>query len=271
MARYFLSFPSSTTFLMVLSFFVLIKCCRCLKHKHVNKTTFHQKFDSDWHPASATWYGPPDGAGSDGGACGYLDTVERPPFSKMISAGGPSIYQSGQGCGVCYQVKCSGNGACSGRPVTVTITDECPGCPAVHFDLSGTAFGALAKPGLNNQLRNAGRIQVQYRMIRCDYGATKVAVRVDPGSNPYYFAAAIEYEDGTGLSRVELQPRGGGWMSMRQSWGAVWAVNPGSQLQAPFSIRLTGQDSRDVLVLSNVIPVGWQPGQTYRSRANFNN
>ncbi|XP_074270987.1 expansin-B15-like [Silene latifolia] len=173
-------------------------------------------------------------------------------------------------------VKCTENEACSGNPVTVTITDECPGCTTsnsetAHFDLSGTAFGALAKTGLADQLRNAGVIQLEYRMIECDYPGVTVQVRVDPGSNPYYLAVAIEYVEGNGISKVELQAQSSnGWINMRDSSGVTWAVNTGVVLQPPFFIRLTEEQSRNTLILTNIIPVGWKAGQTYRSRVNFN-
>jgi hypothetical protein len=32
-----------------------------------------------------------------------------------------------------------------------------------HFDLSGTAFGGMAQPGRDNELRHAGIIDIQFR------------------------------------------------------------------------------------------------------------
>lgn len=64
-------------------------------------------------------------------------------------------------------MKCTAYASCSGNPVTVTITDQCPGGPcsaeSVHFDLSGTSIGAMAKPGQADQLRNVGSLQIQHK------------------------------------------------------------------------------------------------------------
>ncbi|XWS45881.1 hypothetical protein CRYUN_Cryun14cG0017100 [Craigia yunnanensis] len=231
--------------------------------------------ESGWSPAGATWYGSPTGAGSDGGACGYGSSVEQAPLSAMVSAGGPSLFKSGKGCGACYEVKCTTNSACSGNPVTVVITDECPDCvsESVHFDLSGTSFGAIANSGQAEQLRNAGVLQIQYRKVDCNYRGTTIAFHVDSGSNPNYFATLVEYENGDGdLSSVDLKQAldSDSWLSMQQSWGAVWKLDAGSRLRAPFSIRLTSLDSRKTIVATGVIPAGWEPGKTYRSVVNFN-
>ncbi|XP_050238609.1 putative expansin-B2 [Mercurialis annua] len=258
--------------LSVFALVFLLNSCHCFKPKSFNVS---MSSDSDWSPAGATWYGGPTGAGSDGGACGYQNAVDQAPFNSLIAAGNPTIYKSGKGCGACYQVKCSSHSACSGNPVTLTVTDECPGCTseAVHFDLSGTAFGGMATSGHADQLRNAGVLQIQYKKVPCNYPGRSVVFRVDSGSNPHYFATLIEYEDGDGeLRSMELKEaldEEESWMPMQQSWGAVWRLNSDSVLRGPLSLRLTSLESGKTIVASGVIPAGWQPGKTYRSVVNF--
>ncbi|XP_031502971.1 expansin-B18-like [Nymphaea colorata] len=273
---------ATNIFSSLLIFLVFISYLSHLAFASKHKRSPTVADDAGWSPAGATWYGSPDGAGSDGGACGYGSAVEEPPFSSLIAAGGPSLFSSGKGCGACYQVKCSENEntACSGQPVTVVITDECPGGPCLdesaHFDLSGTAFGAMALPDQAGALRNVGRMQIQYRRVACGYPGTNLTFKVDLGSNAYYFAAVIEFEDGDGdLGSVDLaqaSPSLSGtdqWLPMQQSWGADWKLNAGSPLQAPFSIRLTSLSSGKTVVAKDVIPLGWQPGASYQALVNF--
>ncbi|XP_010056437.2 putative expansin-B2 [Eucalyptus grandis] len=264
----------SICFPLALLLSLLINSSHCFNPKSLNISKVQS--NGDWSPAGATWYGSPDGAGSDGGACGYGSGVDQAPFSSMVSAGGPSLFKSGKGCGACYQVKCTENAACSGKPVTVVITDECPGGPCVaesaHFDLSGTAFGAMASSGKADELRNAGVLQIQYKKVKCKFPGVEVAFHVDSGSNPYYFSALIEYANGDGeLGSVKLKQAldSDSWHPMQQSWGAVWKLDGAGQLRAPFSIKLTSLESGKTLVAKHVIPAGWQPGQTYRSVVNF--
>ncbi|OAP12642.1 hypothetical protein AXX17_AT1G59330 [Arabidopsis thaliana] len=243
-------------FALLALFAVSLKFCYCQ-----NETTD----GAGWGTAGVTWYGEPLGAGSTGGACGFA--VANPPLYGMVSAGGPSVFNNGIGCGTCFQILCNGHPACSRRPITVTITDECPGGPCAsepaHFDLSGKAMGALARPGQGDRLRSAGVLRVYY--IR-----TNIAFRMDPGANPYYISFVVEYENGDGdLAYTEIQPAGGTFIPMQEMRSAVWKVNSGSPLTGPFNIRLTSAESHNVVVAYNVIPANWKPNETYRSVVNF--
>ncbi|GJN07556.1 hypothetical protein PR202_ga25456 [Eleusine coracana subsp. coracana] len=209
-----------------------------------------------------------------GGACGYRTAVGKQPFDSMIAAGSTLLYRGGEGCGACYEVKCTSNEACSGQPATIVITDQSPGGlfpgEIEHFDMSGTSMGAMAKPGMADKLRAGGVLRIQYRRVACKYTGVKIAFKVDQGANPFYFDVLIEFEDDDGdLSAVELMEAGSHtWTPMSRNWGAMWRLNNGRKLNAPFALQLTS-DSGRVLVANNAIPAAWKPGKTYRSLVNY--
>ncbi|KAL6847685.1 hypothetical protein ACP4OV_022473 [Aristida adscensionis] len=233
-----------------------------------------------WLNARATWYGAPNGAGPDdnGGACGFKG-VNMPPFSAMTSCGNEPIFKDGKGCGSCYQIRCLAHPACSGVPETVIITDMnyYPVAP-FHFDLSGTAFGAMARDDRNDELRHAGIIDIQFKRVPCLYPGLTVTFHVEHGSNPYYLAVLVEYENGDGdVVQVDLmestaaedgEPTGV-WVPMHESWGSIWRMDSRRPLQGPFSLRITNESGK-TLVADQVIPADWQPDSVYSSIVQFN-
>ncbi|KAF6989653.1 hypothetical protein CFC21_006964 [Triticum aestivum] len=269
------------------------------------------KYWGPWTPARATWYGQPNGAGPDdngeddaphplppsqdecfssllaramwliprrffvllGGACGFKHTNQY-PFASMTSCGNQPLFKDGKGCGSCYKIRCRKDMSCSGRTETVIITDMnyYPVAP-FHFDLSGTAFGRLAKPGLNDRLRHSGIIDIEFTRVPCEFPGLKIGFHVEEYSNPVYFAVLVEYEDGDGdVVQVDLMesrgPGGGKWTRMRESWGSIWRLDSNHRLQAPFSIRIRNESGK-TLVANKVIPANWRPNTFYRSFVQY--
>ncbi|CAM0877568.1 unnamed protein product [Alopecurus aequalis] len=234
-----------------------------------------------WLPARATWYGAPTGAGApdNGGACGFKG-VDKAPFSSMTSCGNEPIFKDGKGCGSCYQIRCvaKAHPACSGVPETVIITDmNYYPVARYHFDLSGTAFGAMAKPGHNDQLRHAGIIDMEFKRVPCLYPGLTVTFRMHHDSNANFLAILVEYEDGDGdVVQVDIMEsrRGDGrptgvWMHMKEDWGSIWRVDRYPPFQGPFSLRITNESGK-TLIANQVIPAHWKPETPYRSIVQFN-
>lgn len=233
---------------------------------------------SGWQAAKATWYGAPTGAGPDdnGGACGFKN-VNQYPFSSMISCGNEPLFKDGSGCGACYEIRCTkvNNPACSGKAKKIMITDmNYYPVAKYHFDLSGTAFGAMANPGQNDQLRHAGIIDMQFRRVPCKNRGLNVNFRVQHGSNPNYLAVLVEYAnvDGT-VVQMDLREsrRGhpsGPWRPMRRSWGSIWRLDTYRPLQGPFSLRIRSE-SGSTLVANQAIPADWKPNARYWSNIQY--
>ena len=180
-------------------------------------------------------------------------------------------------CTCFIQIRCvaANNPSCSGQPRRVVITDmNYYPVARYHFDLSGTAFGAMAKDGRNDELRHAGIIDMQFRRVRCNFPGMKVTFHVQRGSNPNYLAVLVEYAniDGTVVRMELMQTRNGrptgSWEPMRRSWGSIWRMDTSRPLQGPFSMRITS-DSGKTLVANNVIPAYWRPDKAYGSNVQF--
>ncbi|XP_047049244.1 expansin-B2-like [Lolium rigidum] len=237
-----------------------------------------RSYNSGWLPAKATWYGQPNGAGPDdnGGACGFKN-VNRYPLSAMTSCGNEPLFQGGAGCGTCYQIRCTrtNNPACSGQTKTVVITDmNYYPVAKYHFDLSGTAFGALAMPGQNDQLRHAGIIDMQFRRVPCNFAGMKLGFYVLRGANPNYLPVLVQYanRDGT-VVKMDLMRSTNGrptgrWEPMYRSWGSVWRCDSRDALLGPLSLRVTSESGK-TLVANNVIPNGWKGDTIYSSNIQF--
>nr|XP_009784208.1 PREDICTED: expansin-B5-like [Nicotiana sylvestris]XP_016486426.1 PREDICTED: expansin-B5-like [Nicotiana tabacum] len=112
----------------------------------------------------------------------------------------------------------------------------------------------------------------QVRAVACKY-KTNIMFKVDKGSNRFFFAVAIEAENGDGaLSLVEIKTTNSNkWIPMQQMFGATWCVhiNPNTQ-KPPFSLRLTSEYKHQIKA-NNIIPVGWQSRTIYKSNVNFPN
>ncbi|KQJ97764.1 expansin-B2 [Brachypodium distachyon] len=237
-----------------------------------------RSYNSGWLPAKATWYGAPTGAGPDdnGGACGYKDTNQY-PYSSMISCGNEPLFMGGAGCGTCYQIRCNyaNNPACSGQPRLVTITDmNYYPVAKYHFDLSGTAFGAMANNGQNDRLRHAGIIDMQFRRVPCNYPGMNVNFHVERGSNPNYLAVLVQHanRDGNVVLMEIMESRygrpTGQWTAMTRSWGAIWRRDTNYPMQGPFSLRIRSE-SGSTLVANQAIPADWKPNARYWSNIQY--
>ncbi|WVZ94742.1 hypothetical protein U9M48_040604 [Paspalum notatum var. saurae] len=230
-------------------------------------------YDGRWLLARATWYGQPTGAGPDdnGGACGIKD-VNLPPYNAMSSCGNVPLFKDGKGCGSCYEIKCRAAAECSGEPVVVVITDMNYGhVSPYYFDLSGTAFGSMAKPGLNDQLRHRGIIDLDFRRVPCKYpGGQNIVFHVEEGSNPFYLAVLVKFVavDGN-IVQADLKEKASPeWEPMNHSWGTIWRTDTVKARRGPFSLRLTSESGK-VLVATDVIPENWQPNTVYNSNIQF--
>ncbi|KAI5054615.1 hypothetical protein GOP47_0029760 [Adiantum capillus-veneris] len=222
--------------------------------------------EAGWSTAQATVYG--DNSGTiNSGACGYV--LYDSGYGSNTAAVSPTLFNSGKGCGSCFEIKCDTSVAgaqkkcAAGKSVVVTATNLCPpnaehpnawcNPPNRHFDMTTSAFSEIA------HYSSGTPMPVLYRSVPCTReGGMKFTIN----GNSRYNLVLLTNVGGAGVVKsVRVKGANTGWMALTRSWGSNW--------QTPEDMR--GQTLSFQVVLAdgttatsyNVAPSSWQLGQTF--------
>uniref|UniRef100_M8BWM5 Expansin n=1 Tax=Aegilops tauschii TaxID=37682 RepID=M8BWM5_AEGTA len=187
--------------------------------------------NSNWIPATATFYGGADGSDTMGGACGY-----------------ENLYVAGYGI----------NNVALSTALFNDATTAGGGAPPHHFDMAQPAWENIG-------IYRAGIIPVFYQQVKCwRQGGVRFTIN---GFN-YFELVLVANIGGSGsIKSMSVKGTNTAWIPMSRNWGANWHCLSGLVGQAlSFAITSTGGQ---YLVFQDVVPAWWQFGQTFTTWRQF--
>jgi len=236
----------------------------------------------DWQTGTATFYGDGGSGGHCGGnelwpsgygtGSGWIDGLYVATASWMWCGQGTACgNKHSSDCGHCYEVMCTGTDTntegytpCTGKKVTVAVTDECPGgpphCngPQNHFDLSTKAYKIIGD-------EKAGAIHIKWRRVDCPV-PQGTNVRLVILGDQWWFKIAAKDAAGPGaVAKMEVKSADQNWKVLDHDYGAFFkrTSNIGG---GPYEFRLTADDGQ---TLSYTIPDSGLQAGTYDIGSNF--
>ncbi|CAH1429662.1 unnamed protein product [Lactuca virosa] len=260
---------SWTSFILTFSSFLLTVTAHYYNSPTSDSPSSSSSSLPEWKSARATYYAEADPRDAVGGACGYGD-LERGGYGKATAGLSTVLFEKGQICGACYEVRCVEDlrWCIPGTSIIVTATNFCApnyGFPAdgggkcnppnPHFVLPIEIFEKIA-------IWKASNMPIQYRRIKC---RKEGGMRFTINGNGIFLSVLISNVGGAGdLMAVKIKGSRTGWLPMNRNWGQNWHLNADLKNQ-PLSFEITTSDGL-TLTSYNVAPKDWDFGQSFEGK-----
>ncbi|XP_010677135.2 expansin-like B1 [Beta vulgaris subsp. vulgaris] len=223
--------------------------------------------------SKATYYYATDGLGTPKGGCAYGEygrTINDGDVALVTSS---KLYKGGASCGACYKVRCK-EAECAAEGVVVVVTDYGVSDGDTDLILSTHAFNKMAMPKYEKELRDYGKVNIEYQRVACQYPGKTLTIKVLDHSHFHsYLALQFLYLAGNAdITAVELFEEDTlEWKRCRRAYGTVWDIaNPP---KGPLTVRFFLDGSVNVrarwVLVPKVIPTFWQAGVTYDTSIQF--
>ncbi|XP_027178763.1 expansin-A13 [Coffea eugenioides] len=238
-------------------------------HYHYSPSSSTPSSYTEWRSARATYYAAAEPGDPVGGACGYGD-LEKMGYGKATAALSTVLFEKGQICGACFQVRCVEDlrWCIPGTSIIVTATNFCApnygfeadggghcNFPNAHFVLPIEAFEKIA-------IWKASNMPIQYRRVKC---RKEGGVRFAVNGAGIFLSVLISNVAGAGdIVAVKIKGSRTGWLPMGRNWGQNWHINADLKNQ-PLSFELTNGDGV-TLASYSVAPKDWNYGQTFEGK-----